>query len=66
MSVIITGHVYRDAYCHQKVPTPLGPFENREDASLFMASLSPLWGSWNVEPLASPASIHKQQEADRG
>lgn len=61
MSVIVTGHVYRDENCEVLVPTPLGPFENRADAALYMVSLSPLWGSWLVQPLWTPEPIRREQ-----
>lgn len=60
MSVIITGHVYRDELNYKPLPTPIGPFVNESEAAEWMRSLGPLWGSWGVEPLTDPQeAAHK-------
>lgn len=48
------GGLYRDEDHAQALPHYIGPFASPTDAQAYLASLSPLWGSYTIPLLTAP------------
>lgn len=57
---VITGNIYLDRGAQSVVATPIGPFDSKDDAEMFMWKMKPTWGSWEAEKVLSP-----KETADR-
>lgn len=53
----IYGDIYANDSGTTPLPSPIGPFDSREDARLFMWKMRPLWGSWEIRPLYTPDEL---------
>lgn len=60
---VVVCEAYRDDAGSDPLPRLIGPFASRDQAAAHMDSLGPLWGSWNVSPIATPARLAAQPPA---
>lgn len=54
---VVEGSLYLDRAALSKLPTPVGPFDSREDADLYMWKMKPLYGSWEIVEIIRPELV---------
>ena len=54
---VVQGSMYSDRNAEFVIQTPIGPFDTFDDADLFMWKMRPVWGDWEIVPLATPHDI---------
>ena len=54
---VVDGSLYANDDAVTALEVPIGPFDNMDDANLYMWKMRPIWGNWEIKPLKSPQQI---------
>lgn len=56
---VVQGDIYLDDRAQLRIPTPIGLFESKDEAEMFMWKLRPFYGNWEYAEVHSPFDVSR-------